>query len=55
MNSWFLLLIRTVLLQAHADPNRFAMGFAAESLRRLAAPRLLSSAVEALDTFVVSP
>ena len=48
---------------SHADPNRFAMGFAAEGLRRLAGcsgdetqhPGKLQCAVQALERFVGCP
>lgn len=40
---------------AHVDINRFAMGFCAESLRRLAQNGRLHGAVSALEKFVASP
>lgn len=40
---------------AHTDLNRFAMGFAAECLRRLAQDGGLACAEEALERFVASP
>lgn len=40
---------------AHADLNRFAMGFCAECLRRLAHTGKLACAAAALEEFVASP
>ena len=40
---------------AHVDLNRFAMGFCAECLRRLAQNGRLDGAVSALEQFVASP
>ena len=50
--------LHTPTAEEVADPNRFAMGMAAESLRRLALPGArgqLQSAVDALSAFVASP
>jgi hypothetical protein len=47
--------VEALAASAHLDPNRFAMGFCAESLRRLAQIGHSRCAVAALEQFVASP
>ena len=47
--------VLTLAACAHADLNRFAMGFCAECLRRLAHTGKLACAAAALQEFVASP